>query len=120
MLENRFMNNKTPKFESIDAISIKDSTSHVDIQYIECRGILRREEVTESSGAVRSSEVVGRFQRPVVGKIFTIVSEPFDKNLPTEEAVRVVSTSLVQKLEDGPHGLIYFWTENSKYSLTIK
>ena len=108
------------KHESLDTIIYQNTNGQTDIQYIEYEGTLRREDVSSSSGTVRSPEVFGRFQLPEVGKRFSMVAEPFDKSLPKEEAMRMVSTSVVQIVEQDEDGAIHFWTENSKYSLSLK
>lgn len=107
------------KFESIDTLILNYPDAPTDIQYIECSGILRREDKSENSGNIRSKEVFGRFQLPEVGKIFNLVAEPFDKNLSTDQTTRVVSTSKVIKVEKDENDIIHFWTLNSKYSLEI-
>lgn len=108
------------KHESLDTIIYQDTYGQTDIQYIEYEGTLRREEVSSSSGIVRSSEVFGRFQLPEIGKRFSMVAKPFDKSLPKEKAVRMVSTSIVKRIEEDDNGVIHFWTENSKYTLATK
>jgi len=108
------------KHESLDTIIYQNTNGQTDIQYIEFEGTLKREGLSSSSGIVRSSEVFGRFQLPEVGKRFSMVAEPFDKGLPKEQAVRMVSTSVVKRVEQDKDGLIHFWTENSKYSLVLK
>ncbi|MFA5583032.1 MAG: hypothetical protein WDA09_02365 [Bacteriovoracaceae bacterium] len=108
------------KYENLDTIIYQNTNGQADIQYIEYEGTLKREEVSSSSGTVRSNEVFGRFQLPKVGKRFSMVAEPFDKNFSKEEAVRMVSTSVVKRVERDQDGVINFWTENSKYLLTLE
>lgn len=110
----------TSKYEELDTIVHNYTNAATDIQYIENYGTLCREEVSPDSGPIRSSEVFGRFQLPEVGKRFTLVAEPFDKTLPLNGAFRVVSTSVVKRVEQEKGSYIYFWTENSKYALSLK
>lgn len=109
----------TSKHESIDSIVLNYIDAPTDIQYIECSGVLRREDVSEKSGHIRSKEVFGRFQLPQVGKVFNLIAEPFDKSLSIDTSVRIVNTSEVTKVVMLDNGLIHFWTMNSMYSLKI-
>lgn len=109
----------TKQYERIDTIVLKYTDAPEDIQHIECHGTLKREEKSEASGHVRSSEIFGRFQLPEVGKRFNMVAEPFDQSLDHTRAQRIVSTSTVTRVEQTNDKVVYFWTQNSKYSLSL-
>lgn len=106
------------KYQSLDTIIYNNPNGESDIQRIDYEGTLKRSQMTSLSGIVRSSEIFGRYQLPEVGKRFSMVAEPFDKSLPKEEAVRLISTSVVKRVERDQDGVIHFWTENSEYILS--
>lgn len=106
------------KFETIDSISFVDD-GKVDTQFLRHKGFLERIGITEASGHIRSKVVYGRFQIPEVGKVFSLVAEPYREDLSPELDLRNITTSRVTKVEKNENE-VYFETLNSRYKIILR
>jgi hypothetical protein len=105
--------------EQLDTILLRsDEDSH--IQYLGYKGYLERLKKSDASGHIRSTQVFGRFQLPEIGKPFGLITEALDETLDPSRSMRVVSTSIVQKVSQEADGTIVFFTENSTYLLKLQ